>query len=78
MAGKFINHNFTNTVDVINDTMVNRVKNANYMFNNLSPVITESWYNINDRSTTLDNTLRVEYSDIGMNSGIRYNKIISI
>jgi hypothetical protein len=31
MAGKFINHNFTNTVDVINDTMVNRVKNANYM-----------------------------------------------
>lgn len=75
MAGKFINHNFTNTVDVINDTMVNRVKNANYMFNNLSPVITESWYNINDRSTTLDNTLRVEYSDIGMNSGIRYNKI---
>ena len=73
--GKFINKTYANTIDALGKGMINKVKNANYVFNDKPPVISD-WYNINARGTSFDEGTRGEYSSIGTDSPIRYNKII--
>ncbi len=74
MAGKFINKAYSNTIDALTTGMIQKVKTANYVFNNKPPVIGD-WYNIDKDSTTLDEGTGAEYSAIGSNSPIRYKLI---
>lgn len=74
MAGKFINKSYVNTVDALTATGIQKVKNANYVFNNKPPVLVD-WYNMNKEATTLDEGTGAEYVAIGDNSPVRYNLI---
>ena len=74
MSGKFINKSYVNTIDALQQGQVNRVKNANYLFNDKKPVISD-WYNMNSTGTTFDEGTRAEYARLSHASPIRYNKI---
>ena len=74
MAGKFINTSYVNTIDALTQGTINKVKNANYVFNDKPPVVC-NWYNLNDRGTTFDEGTRAEYVAIGYQSPLKYNKI---
>jgi hypothetical protein len=74
MSGKFINKSYVNTIDALTTGTIEKVKNANYVFNNLPPVMCD-WLNINKDVTTMDEGTGAEYSTIGPNSPIRYNLI---
>jgi hypothetical protein len=75
MAGKFINKQYVNTVDSLTKGTVNKVKNANYLFNDKPPVLLKAWYNLNKRGTTFDEGTQAEYVALGKNSPLRFNKI---
>lgn len=75
MSGKFINKTYINTIESMTKSTVNKVKTANYVYNDLPPVIS-NWYNLNNKATTLDEGTRSEYSSIGKHSTMKYNKII--
>lgn len=72
--GKFINKSYTKTIDSLTTGMIEKVKSANYVFNNKPPVLC-NWYNIDKDSTTLDEGTGAEYVNIGKNSPIRYKLI---
>jgi len=72
--GKFINKSYTNTINALTSGTIEKVKNANYVFNNKPPVICD-WYNIDKDATTLDEGTGAEYSALGKNSPIRYKLI---
>lgn len=72
--GKFINKSYVNTIDALQQGQINRVKNANYVFNDKNPVVAD-WYNMSVRGTTFDEGTRAEYADLSHSSPIRYNKI---
>ena len=73
MSG-FINKTYTNTIDSLTKGMLEKVKSANYVFNNKPPVI-GNWYNQDKDTTTLDEGTGAEYVSIGQNSPIRFNFI---
>ena len=74
MAGKFINK----TQNVMLDTLVDGFKkfmdNPYYIYTDKKGS-TCTYYNINTTKTTLDEATRDNYSDLGTNSPIRFNKI---
>lgn len=72
--GKFINKQYTNTIDALTSSTIQKVETANYVFNKKPPVICD-WYNIDKDSTTFDEGTGAEYSAIGKNSPIRYKLI---
>lgn len=72
--GKFINKSYTKAIDSLTSGMIQKVKTANYVFNNKPPVICD-WYNIDKDATTLDEGTGAEYVAIGKNSPIRYKLI---
>lgn len=72
--GKFINKSYTNTIDSLTSGMIQKVKSANYVFNNKPPVLCD-WYNIDKDATTLDEGSGLEYSSVGKSSPIRYKCI---
>ena len=72
--GKFINKSYTNTIDSLTTGTIQKVKTANYVFNNKPPVICD-WYNIDKESSTFDEGTGAEYSSLGKNSPIRYKLI---
>lgn len=74
MAGKFINKSYANTIDSLTSGTIQKVKTANYVFNNKPPVLCD-WYNIDKDATTLDEGTGAEYVAIGKNSPIRYKLI---
>ncbi|MGN1394248.1 MAG: hypothetical protein ACI4V7_09535 [Succinivibrionaceae bacterium] len=74
MSGKFINKTYVNTIDSLTQGTINKVKTANYVFNDKTPVIC-NWYNLNNKATTLDEGTRAEYSSLGKKSPMRFNKI---
>lgn len=74
MGGKFINKTYVNTIDSLTTGMITKVKNANYTFNDKSPVICD-WININKDATRFDEGTEAEYVAIGKNSPVRYNRI---
>lgn len=71
---KFINKTYVNTIDSLTTGTINKVKNANYLFNDKPPVICD-WLNINKEATRFDEGSGLEYSSIGKNSPIRFNRI---
>lgn len=72
--GKFINKSYSKTIDSLTSGMIQKVKTANYVFNNKPPVMCD-WYNIDKDATTFDEGTGAEYSAIGKNSPIRYKLI---
>lgn len=76
MSGKFINKSYVNTIDSLTKGTILKVKNANYIYNDKPPVICKAWWNLNNKSTTLDEGTGAEYTALGKNSPFRYNKII--
>lgn len=74
MSGRFINKSYTKTIDSLANGTIQKVKNANYVFNNKPPVIC-NWYNIDKDATTIDEGSGLEYSGVGKTSPIRYKLI---
>ena len=72
--GKFINKSYTKTIDSLTSGMIQKVKTANYVFNNKPPVLCD-WYNIDKDATTIDEGSGLQYSDVGKTSPIRYKLI---
>ena len=74
MAGKFINTEQKATFDVLTDSMKNILKNPYYKFSDKKGTVCQ-YYNINTTKTTLDEATRGNYSELGPDSPIRYNKV---
>lgn len=74
-GGKFINKSYVNTIDALTKGTINKVQNANYVFNDKPPVIC-NWYNLNKEGTTFDEGTRAEYVSLGKQSPLKFNKII--
>lgn len=72
--GKFINKSYSNAIDSLTSGTIQKVKTANYIFNNKPPVLCD-WYNIDKDATTLDEGTGAQYSDVGKSSPIRYKLI---
>lgn len=72
--GKFINKSYSNAINSLTSGMIQKVKTANYIFNNKPPVLCD-WYNIDKDATTIDEGTGLHYSDIGKSSPIRYKLI---
>ena len=75
MGGKFINKTYVDTINSLNKGTINRVKNANYLFNDKTPNICKYWYNMNKEGTSFDEGTHAEYTSIGKNSPILFNRI---
>lgn len=73
--GKFINKQYTDVVDSLTSSTNDKIKNANYLFNNKNPVVCGEWLNINKDATTIDEGSGIAYSEVGKSSPIRYNAI---
>lgn len=74
-GGKFINKSYVNTIDALTKGTINKVQNANYVFNDKPPVIC-NWYNLNKEGTTFDEGTRAEYVSLGSQSPLKFNKIV--
>lgn len=72
--GKFINKSYTSTIDSLTSGTIQKVKNANYLFNNKPPVLGD-WYNIDKEATTIDEGSGLHYADVGKSSSVRYKLI---
>lgn len=75
MGGKFINKTYVDTINSLNKGTINRVKNANYLFNDKTPIVCKYWYNMNKEGTSFDEGTHAEYTSIGKNSPILFNRI---
>lgn len=73
-GGKFINKSYVGTIDALTKGTVTKVQNANYVFNDKPPVISD-WWNQNKEATTFDEGTRAEYVSLGKQSPIKFNLI---
>lgn len=74
MAGVFVNTNQKIMLDSLTDTMKSLLNNPYYFLSDKKGSVTQ-YYNINTGKSTLDEATRGNYSELGPNSPIRYNKI---
>lgn len=74
MSGKFINTDQKITFDTLSNNMKDLLKNPYYQYSDKKGSVFQ-YYNINTTKTTLDEATRANYSELGSNSPIRYNKI---
>ena len=74
MAGKFINTDQKITFDTLADNMKDLLNNPYYQFSDKKGTICQYYY-INTTKTTLDEATRGNYSELGPDSPIRYNKV---
>ena len=74
MSGKFINKAYSNTINSLTSGTIQKVKTANYVYNNMPPVICD-WYNTDKDASTLDESTGMQYSDVGKTSPRRYKVI---
>ena len=74
MAGKFVNTEQKVTFDTLSENVKELMKNPYYQLSKKKGSVCQ-YYNINDKKTTLDEATRANYSELGPNSPIRYNKI---
>ena len=74
MGGKFINTEHRDNIDSLVSGLKDILKNPYYKWNDKSgtPVV---YFNQNKESSTLDNSTKLYYSDIGIDSPIKYNMI---
>lgn len=73
--GKFINTEHRDMIDTLTNGVVkDMMKNPYYLFENTkaTPVI---FYELSDEATTLDDSTRLEYNQIGNDSPLRFKKI---
>lgn len=72
--GKFINTEYTQAVEKISDTVKTFLDNPYYMWNDKKPTIT-TYYHINMEKSTMDESLRIPYNDVGRDSPFKYDRI---
>lgn len=74
MAGKFVNNDQKIMLDNISSGVREILNNPYYLYSDKKGAVSQ-YYNINTTKTTLDEATRANYSELGPNSPIRYNKI---
>ena len=74
MAGKFINTQYTDTVDNLVNMNHDLINNPFYLFNDKKGTKVK-YYNINQDKSTLDKGSKLSYTDLGSESPIRFNVI---
>lgn len=74
MGGKFINTTQKHIINSLVEGSNERFKNPYYIFTDKKPT-TVTYYNINKTKSTLDESLKIEYSRLGKDSPLRFNKI---
>ena len=74
MAGKFINTEHRDNIDSLVDGLKQTLKNPYYKWNDKSATPVQ-YYNQNKEETTLDESTKLYYADIGIDSPIKYNVI---
>lgn len=72
--GKFLDTQYTGTINSITDSMKSRLDNTFYTFTDKAPTII-TYYNINTKHSTLDESTDMAYSYTDGDSPLRYNKI---
>lgn len=74
MGGKFINTEHRDSIDSLVTGLKDILKNPYYKWNDKSgtPVV---YYNQNKEATTLDDSTKLYYADIGIDSPVKYNII---
>lgn len=72
--GRFKNTTYRDTIDSIVSSVKDTLNNPYYLWANKSPTFVD-YYNISKRSSTLDEGSSIEYSQNGINSPLRFNKI---
>ena len=70
----FTNTTYKQTVNKIATAQQERLNNPYYKFSDKKPTLVTYW-NINDKMTTLDEGKRDNYSQLGSKSPLRYNKV---
>lgn len=74
MGGKFINKAYSDTINSLTSGTIQKVKTANYVYNNMPPVICD-WYNSDKDASTLEEGTGMQYSDVGKTSPRKYKVI---
>ena len=74
MSGKFINKAYSDTINSLTSGTIQKVKTANYVYNNMPPVICD-WYNSDKDASTLEEGTGMQYSDVGKTSPRKYKVI---
>lgn len=74
MAGKFVNNNQKVMIDNASSIVKSILNNPYYMYSDKKGSLCQ-YYNTNTTKTTLDEASRLNYSNIGKNSPIRFNLI---
>ena len=72
--GKLLNTTFKDSVEDITSFNSKLVNNPFYLYNNEKPVVA-TYYNINKDFSSLDPNAKIQMSDIGDKSPLKYNKI---
>lgn len=75
MAGKFTNTTYTKTIDSLVQATKGNLKNPYYMYSDKKPTKV-TYYKQNLERTTLDPASGLNYTHIGHESPIRFNKIL--
>ena len=71
--GKFVNKQYTNTVEGLVEGQLKKYDNANFIFIDKSPYVVD-FYNLNNASTLADGS-KLNYASIGPNSPFRFDYI---
>lgn len=74
MAGKFINTTQKHIINSLVEGSNDRFKNPYYIFTDKKPTAV-TYYNINKSKSTLDEALKIEYSRLGEDAPLRFNRI---
>lgn len=72
--GKFINTDQKIVINSMVESYKERLKNPYYTFTDKKATVT-TYYNINKAKSTLDEALKIEYSRLGKDSPLRFNRI---
>lgn len=73
--GKFLNTEYTDTLDSLTEQFKTNLKNTFYTSVIETNPMTCTYYNQNVSKSLLDGPMEVNYSNLGENSGIKFNKI---
>ena len=72
--GKFVTTNYSETINSVTETVKTFLNNPYYLFTDKKPTMV-TYYNLNCEKSTLDEAARINYSDLGPNCPLRYNRI---
>ncbi len=72
--GKFITTQYADAINDVTETVKTFLNNPYYLFTDKKPTLV-TYYNLNCEKSTLDEAARINYSDLGPNCPLRYNRI---